>query len=165
MKQGFVFDDGGRAAAGYKGLAGDCVCRSICVATGLPYTEIYQRISAIEGKSRRTKRSPKGRSASARNGVLTKRKAFKEFMAELGFTWVPTMQIGQGCKVHLDAAELPKGKIICAVSNHYTAMIDGIIHDTFDPRRSGGWQVGMRDGVPFKEWQGGRCVYGYWVAP
>ena len=30
-------DDGGRAAAGYKGKAGDCVVRSIAIVTKLPY--------------------------------------------------------------------------------------------------------------------------------
>ena len=29
-------NDGGRAAAGYKGQAGDCVVRSIAIATGMP---------------------------------------------------------------------------------------------------------------------------------
>lgn len=35
----FVFHDGGRAAAGYKGKTGDCVTRSIAIATGKPYQE------------------------------------------------------------------------------------------------------------------------------
>ena len=34
-------NDGGRAAAGYKGQAGDCVVRSIAIATGMPYQKIY----------------------------------------------------------------------------------------------------------------------------
>ena len=29
-------NDGGRAAAGYKGKASDCVVRSIAIATGIP---------------------------------------------------------------------------------------------------------------------------------
>ena len=35
-------DDGGRAAAGFKGKAGDCVVRSIAVATGINYEEEYE---------------------------------------------------------------------------------------------------------------------------
>lgn len=31
----FVRDDGGRAAAGYSGTAGDCVVRAIAIATGI----------------------------------------------------------------------------------------------------------------------------------
>ena len=37
----FVFNDGERKLAGYKGSAGDCVVRSICIATGLPYQAVY----------------------------------------------------------------------------------------------------------------------------
>ena len=37
----FKYNDGGRAAAGYQGAAGDCVTRSIAIVTGLPYEEVY----------------------------------------------------------------------------------------------------------------------------
>jgi hypothetical protein len=70
---------------------------------------------------------------------------FKEYVALLGFEWVPTMLIGSGCKVHLADGELPMGRLVVAVSKHYTAVIDGVIHDTYDPSRGGS-----------------RCVYGYW---
>ena len=33
----WVYDDGGRNAAGFRGKAGDCVARSIAIATRLPY--------------------------------------------------------------------------------------------------------------------------------
>jgi uncharacterized protein (DUF111 family) len=36
------FDDGGRAKAGYKG---DCVCRAIAIATGIPYRDVYDAIN------------------------------------------------------------------------------------------------------------------------
>lgn len=147
MSAGYVFDDGGRAAAGFKGNAGDCVTRAVAIASGLPYAEVYARLAAGNGAQRMTKRGGK-KTASARNGINTGRKWFKDYMAELGFTWVPTMQIGSGCKVHLTARELPAGRLIASVSRHYAAVIDGVVHDTHDPRRGGG-----------------RCVYGYWVAP
>ena len=37
----FIFHDGGRAAAGYKGKTGDCVTRSIAIATERTYQEVY----------------------------------------------------------------------------------------------------------------------------
>ena len=37
----FARDDGGRAAAGFKGSAGDCVARSVAIASGRPYAEVY----------------------------------------------------------------------------------------------------------------------------
>lgn len=72
----FVYDDGGRADAGYRGDTRDCVTRAIAIATGRPYRD---------------------------------------------------------------------GRIIVRLSRHISAVIDGVIHDTYDP---------SRDGT--------RCVYGYW---
>jgi hypothetical protein len=139
----YVFDDGGRQAAGFKGRAGDCVCRSIAIASGLPYAEVYARLAHDTGAQRAGKRGK--RSASARNGINTSRKWFKDYMRELGATWTPTMHIGSGCKVHLADGELPMGRLVVSVSRHCTAVIDGTIHDTHDC---------SRDGY--------RCVYGYW---
>ncbi len=141
----FEFNDGGRAAAGYKGNAGDCVCRAIAIAADLPYQEVYDRLAEGNASQRKSKRTVK-QSRSARNGIYTKRKWFKDYMRELGFRWTPTMQIGSGCQVHLKADELPGGRIICNVSKHVCAVIEGTIHDTHDPSRGGS-----------------RCVYGYWA--
>ncbi len=139
----FELDDGGRSAAGYKGSAGDCVCRSIAIASGRPYGEIYRRLADGMG-AQRAGRSGK-RARSARNGIDVRRKWFKALMAELGFAWTSTMSIGSGCKVHLREDELPSGRLVVAVSGHYTAVVDGTIRDTHDPQR-----------------EGSRCVYGYW---
>jgi hypothetical protein len=97
--------------------------------------EIYEALSEGNANQRRSKHQKTKRSKSARNGVNVKRKWFKDYMKELGFEWIPTMQIGQGCKVHLSKDELPMGRLVVAVSGHFTSMIDGVIHDTYDPRR------------------------------
>jgi hypothetical protein len=136
---GFADNDGGRAAAGFKPSGGDCVTRSIAIITGRPYMEVYRDL-ADGGKAQRGKKS------SPRSGMLTQRKWFKDYMIGQGFQWVATMRIGSGCRVHLNADEMPKGRLVASVSKHYTAMIDGVIHDTFDPSRDGE-----------------RCVYGYWI--
>jgi hypothetical protein len=144
MNLPFVFNDGGRAAAGYKGEAGDCVTRAIAIATGRPYQEIYDALS--EGT--RNQRGSRGATkVSARNGVSTSRKWFKTYLKSLGWKWIPTMQIGSGCKVHLRQGELPMGRLIVRVSKHLTAVIDGVIHDNHDCGRGGD-----------------RCVYGYWIS-
>ena len=140
----FEFNDGGRAAAGYKGDAGDCVCRAIAIAADLPYQDVYDRLA--EGNAAAPRRSSQKKRRSARNGISVKHKWFREYMRELGFKWTPTMQIGRGCQVHLKAEELPGGRIICAVSKHYVAVIDGVINDTVDCSR-----------------HEARCVYGYWA--
>jgi hypothetical protein len=136
-------NDGGREAAGFKGYTGDCVARAVAIASGRPYDEVYAHLAEGTGSQRAGKRGK--RSASARNGIDVTRKWFKDLMIEWGFVWVPTMKIGSGCKVHLRADELPAGRLVVAVSKHYTAMIDGVINDTWNPDRGGD-----------------RCVYGYW---
>jgi hypothetical protein len=140
----FVRDDGGRVAAGFKGEAGDCVTRAIAIATGRPYREVYNAINEQAAGERRGRR--KRGISSARSGVYkgTKRK----YLEALGWEWVPTMHIGQGCKVHLRADELPSGRLIVALSRHSAAVIDGVLHDTHDCSRGGT-----------------RCVYGYFRKP
>lgn len=143
----FNYNDGGRAASGRKGSTSDCVARSIAIAAELPYDEVYKRLAEGNQNQRRSKRENKvsGR-RTASHGINVKRKWFVDYMAELGFRWVPTMQIGSGCKVHLDAKELPAGRIVVALSKHYAAVIDGVVNDTYDCSRGGT-----------------RCVYGYWT--
>jgi hypothetical protein len=149
------FDDGGRAAAGFKGRAGDCVARSIAIVSGRPHAEVYRRLAAGTGAQRAGKRGK--RAASARRGINTGRKWFRDYMDELGFRWVPTMGIGTGCRVHLHDGELPPGRLVVSVSKHYTAVIDGVIHDTHDPQRE------VRCVGPDGERISRRCVYGYWT--
>lgn len=136
------FNDGGRCAAGFKGDAGDCACRAVAIATSKPYREVYDAINSLGTKERTGKRK-RGKS-SARSGVYGA--TMRKYLAALGYTWVPTMQIGQGCKVHLRVGELPMGRLVVFVSKHFTAVIDGVIHDNHDPSR-----------------HGNRCVYGYFV--
>ena len=138
------FNDGGRKAAGHKGLTGDCVARSIAIASGLAYAEVYAALAQGTGNQPSGKRGK--RAASASNGINVKRKWFKDYMASIGFVWTPTMGIGTGCKVHLKDGELPMGNLVVSVSKHYTAVIDGVIHDTWNPQRNTG-----------------RCVYGFWA--
>ena len=144
----FQLNDGGRAEAGYKGTAGDCVCRAVAIAAELPYKEVYKVIAngnATQRKSRHTKKSHMKR--SARNGVFVKRKWFQDYMKSLGFRWVSVMGIGTGCTTHLRADELPsKGRIVLALSKHYAAYVDGVLMDTYDCSRDGR-----------------RCVYGYFI--
>jgi len=141
----FNYNDGGREAAGFKGKTGDCVCRSIAIAAGLPYLEVYNYLAEHNASQRKSKRTGK-KAKTAANGINTTRKWFKDYLKSLGFVWTPTMLIGQGCKVHLTDGELPDGKLIVAVSKHFTAVIDQVINDTYNPER-----------------ETGRCVYGYYL--
>ena len=140
------YSDGGRATAGYKGAAGDCVTRAIAIATEIPYQEVYDELNALAKGAPKYASRKRSRGSVTRNGVP--KPTILEYLDQRSWTWVPTMQIGSGCRVHLRADELPAGRIICQVSRHLCAVIDGVVYDTHDP---------TRDGT--------RCVYGYWHKP
>ena len=150
----FKYMDGGRVSAGFRGESGDCVTRAVAIATGQGYRDVYEALSdgcrSQRGPRLSARAATRRSKVSARDGVMVKRKWFKDYMSALGWTWTPTMGIGTGCQVHLTDGELPMGRLIVAVSKHYTAVIDGVIHDTHDPQR------------PASDLVGGRCVYGYW---
>ena len=127
----WIFNDGGRNRY-FKGEARDCVVRALAIATGRDYKLIYDELHKL------TRQSP-------RNGVNIKKATVQQYFEGLGLVWTPTMRFGQGCKVHLRSDELPDGRLICRLSRHVVAVIDGVVHDTYDSRRGGD-----------------RCVYGYW---
>lgn len=127
---GFIRNDGGRAAAGFKGSTSDCVTRAIAIASGRDYKEVYEAIRKIQ-KSDNGKRG----GGSPRNGVH--RQHYEPYILSLGFVWVPLMKIGSGTTVHVRADELPPGRLILSLSRHMAAVIDGVLHDTFDCSRAG----------------------------
>lgn len=142
-------NDGGRAQAGYKGTAGDCVVRAIAIASGLPYQKVYDDLKEantahVSTRRDRAARAIKRKGTSPRDGNY--RKVYHNYLLGLGFTWTPTMGVGTGCRVHLKEGELPQGRIIARVSKHLTAVINGVMQDTFDASRAGT-----------------RCVYGYYT--
>lgn len=152
----FLHNDGGRAANGYKGDVGDCVCRAIAIATGQKYDKVYKTLFELgetyskTSRTRVAKRMATAKSgsrwhASPRNGVHPK--VYHGYLLSLGWNWVPTMKFGEGCKVHMRETELPmSGTIIVRLSKHLSTVVDGVINDTYDPSRNG-W----------------RCVYGYYT--
>lgn len=137
---GWVYDDGGRAAAGFKGDAGDCVVRALAIATFTPYREVYDALSerisvwSLSSRSRAAKRW-RERAKTPRNG--TPNEVWKPYLLDLGWVWTPTMHIGSGTTVHLRADELPGGVVVARVSGHVCTVIDGVVHDTHDPSRDG----------------------------
>ena len=137
----YQHNDGGRAAAGFKGTTGDCAARAVAIAAGIPYRQAYDTINAMATNERSGKR--KRGVSNARLGVF--KPLMHKYLAALGFTWTPTMGIGTGCRVHMRADQLPPGRLIVSLSRHYAAVIDGVLHDNHDSSRNGT-----------------RCVYGYW---
>ena len=168
---GFQFNDGGRAAAGYRGKRSDCVVRAIAIAhfgadqiqwvcasgrltqSATAYNAAYDLLKAAAKKERaRTRKCRKSgeRRVVAKSSISTGvwNPTTRRILTDLGWKWNPTMGIGGGCTTHLRADELPSGRLIVAVSRHVCAVIDGIVHDT---------HCDDRDGT--------RCVYGFWSKP
>lgn len=144
----FIKNDGGRKDAGFKGTTGDCGVRALAITTGKPYREVYDRLFELQREFLSNKRAKRYKKSdpSPRNGLW--KEVANMYIEEIGGEWVPCMKIGSGCKVHLDPNELPKGKLVCRVSKHFCAVIDGVLYDTYDSSRDGK-----------------RCVYGYWIIP
>lgn len=127
----WVYDDGGRGRY-FKGRnVRDCVVRSLAIASRNDYRYVYDLARKVSGDT-------------PRNGV--KAKHCHQLAALLGGRWVPCCGIGVKNRVHLVDSELPQGRIVCRVSGHLTAVIEGVIHDNHDPSRNGT-----------------RMVYGYWI--
>ena len=137
----FNYNDGGRSKY-FEGKTGDCVCRAIAIANDMDYMDVYNLIKEYSKDEKITKR--RKRKSNSRTGVY--KDTTKKILIDLGWTWVPTMKIGQGCKVHLREEELPTGTIIACVSKHVTCIKDGVINDTYDCSRGET-----------------RCVYGYYT--
>ena len=128
----FKYNDGGRAKYFAAEKVGDCVTRAIAIATENDYKTVYDTAAKFLGYT-------------PRNGVY--KKDVRRLIEHFGGRWVSCMKVGQGCKVHLRDNEIPMdGRLICQLSHHATAVVDGVINDTFDA---------SRDGT--------RCVYGYWI--
>jgi hypothetical protein len=137
-----VITDGGRKEAGYRSKkSGDCVCRAISIATKQDYQKVYDELNEVAERER-----PRGKKKRSNSNTGVYKATIKRYMENLGWTWVPTMKIGSGCKVHLKKEELPSGRLVVSVSKHLVAVIDGVIHDNHNPARNGT-----------------RCVYGYWT--
>jgi hypothetical protein len=112
----YVFNDGGLAASKHNEI-NDCACRAIAIATERPYHEIWEAFKtllATEGPRRRS-----GVDESVQHKLLE----------SLGWTWVPTT------KVRLQEDALPPGRLVVCIRGHSVAVINGIIHDTYNSSR------------------------------
>ncbi len=114
----FIWNDGGRAACGFVGLTGDCVTRSIAIATGSVYRDVYETLGKASEKS-------------ARNGVPTD--VASEYLAERNWQWL------DGFNRAFIVGELPKSVVILHLakpdngSQHFCTVIDRVVHDTWNP--------------------------------
>jgi hypothetical protein len=113
-----IWNDGGRAACGFIGLAGDCVTRAISIATGAVYKEVYRSLGEASAKS-------------PRNGLRVQ--FANDYLVERGWKRFP------GWNEPFDSTLLPKGVAVVhlakenGTSQHLCTVIEHTIHDTWNP--------------------------------
>ena len=125
----WVYDDAGRPS--YMNNVNDSVCRSIAIATGMTYEETTNLLN------RYIKDSGYDEAYIKNDYPRVAKEVAHKLLLDLGFHEKATMIFGKGCKVHLRKSELPNGTLIVSISKHLTCIVDGIIHDVYDPSRLG----------------------------
>ena len=121
----FVWNDGGRSASGFVGIASDCVTRAIAIATGTVYRDVYGELGELEQSSARN-----GISSHTIGLVLTDRE------------WIETRATG------IERTDLPSGVVVVEFeprsrkrTGHLSCVIDHAVHDTWDPFDDPSFQI------------------------
>lgn len=124
MVLGFKYDDGGgNKYARY--ATGDCATRAMAVVTGEHYLSILRLIQNEAENERGGKRSD--------GKTYTRLSAVRNIMQQKGWQFVDMRKSPK--KFSEWKAETGTWLVWCP--QHFTAVIDGVIHDTFDPRTEG----------------------------
>jgi len=115
----FIFNDGGRKEAGFKGNAGDCSVRAIAIAIGMDYKTAYKLIATANQNN--------GKGRSARRGI--DKDLYSDVLKTLGWVWNSAPKfIGRKAK----CKDMHLGTVIARQAGHYVAVINGIPQDTWD---------------------------------
>lgn len=139
----YQYNDGGRAEAGFKGNADDCVTRAIAIATKKPYQDVRKELMECKKKWMNTSRSRHAKScktSSVRNG--TERDVWKPYLESLGWVKHNQIKFGSSNRKELVKENLPEGTVIVQVRKHIMTVIDHVVHDTWDSRETNVWDDG-----------------------
>lgn len=101
-------------------FVGDCVKRSLTLLTGNDYMEVSRKLNEIKRQKHGT--------------AFNNNKVWKAFVAEQGWQKIcfpavagePRMNGERFCQ------EFKKGAYLLRMAHHLTAVVDGVIYDTFD---------------------------------
>mgnify|MGYP003338477124 FL=1 len=124
----FRWNDGGRSVGGFVGLTGDCVTRSIAIATGLAYRDVYQTLKNRYG-------------SSPRGGVP--RSIYHPYLTELGWISDGAPKITRPLTLFHGSAAISVLQVQSPFkrTSHLCTVSEGVLHDTWDPREEGVYQV------------------------
>ena len=114
----YQYNDGGRKAAGFKGVTGDCGARAMTIALGLDYAEVYKELAQANADN--------GRAKSARNGVM--KDVYTEVLKRYGWVWMQAPKF-DGRKARCNDLT---GVVIAKQARHFVAVIDGVANDIWD---------------------------------
>ena len=134
---GYRYDDGGRAAAGYRGKTGDCVVRAIAICAREDYRSVYGTMAehmkangyAASGNAYATRE--RSRKAPRRRGQLTARRVQDRVLASYGFTKVSLLA---GERPTYTEAHRRYGDCVVGTTKHVVAIVGGALRDTFNGR-------------------------------
>ena len=138
----WVYDDGGRAAAGFRGRSGDCAVRALAIAGGLGYVEAKDLLEdCAEAFSLGRSREARRQAARPRGGRSLAAGTFTPIMAaamkRVGWDWVNLRGAAAGSSVGYplldDDTCRQIGRGVLNVRKHFTAVVGGVIRDTFHP--------------------------------
>ena len=118
-KMNFVYNDGGRKKAGYKGKAGDCGARAIAIALEMDYKSAYNLLAQANKNM--------GFAKSARDGIH--KNIYDSVLNKLGWSWVSAPKF-EGRKAK--CSDMILGTVIARQAGHFVAVINGIPQDTWD---------------------------------
>ena len=125
----FKYNDGGRSKY-FKGRAGDCATRAMAIALCLDYKQCYDELAKAH--------SAKTGKRSARNGIY--RDDFDVVLRRHGWVWHSAPKF-DGRKARY--SDMPSSRVIARMSRHFAAVIDGVVHDSWDSTD--------------------KMIYGYWA--
>ena len=130
---GYIYDDGGRKDAGYKGTTGDCVVRAAAIISATDYREMYGMMadananSAQRAKRQGVKRGYAKRTAA--NGVA--KDAYVKVFGQIGLVKV---RLPKGQRPTYTEAYERYGDCVVTTARHMCAIVGGNLRDLFDGR-------------------------------
>ena len=144
----YVYDDGGRKDAGFKGDTGDCAVRAIAIVSGRPYIEVYRTMAAemkaagysASGNAYATRENK--RKAPRKRGQLTAVKVQEKVMRMFGLEKV---KLPAGAKPTFAEAHATHGNCVARTAKHVAALKDGALRDLWDGRTYEYEDLGKRE--------------------
>jgi len=115
----YIYNDGGRAKAGFKTQT-DCGIRAMAITCGISYKDARKYLKES---------SKKGRLGSGAISGGIYKEDFDQALSQFGFKWKSAPKL-EGRKARY--FDLPKGKVVARMAKHFVAVIDGQINDTWN---------------------------------